>query len=39
LAEHQPRDIDPALKKELDDYVAMVGQRTEDDFKAAEWEA
>jgi trimethylamine--corrinoid protein Co-methyltransferase len=38
LAKHQPRDLDPALEKELQDYVAMVRQRSLADFEAAEWE-
>ena len=39
LADHRPRDIDPKLKKELDDYCEMVKGRTLDEFYAAEWEA
>jgi trimethylamine--corrinoid protein Co-methyltransferase len=38
LEKHQPRDLDPALDKELQDYVAMVRQRSVADFEAAEWE-
>ena len=38
LGKHQPRDLDPALDKELQDYVAMVRQRSVADFEAAEWE-
>jgi trimethylamine--corrinoid protein Co-methyltransferase len=39
LAEHQPRQIDPAVEKELDDFRAMVSQRTIEDFYAGEQEA
>jgi trimethylamine--corrinoid protein Co-methyltransferase len=38
LEEHQPRELDPALDKELQDYVAMVRKRSVADFEAAEWE-
>jgi trimethylamine--corrinoid protein Co-methyltransferase len=39
LAEHEPRQLDPHLEKELDDYVQAVADRSLDDFYAAEWEA
>ncbi len=39
LADHQERDLDPALLRELDDFVAKVAQREEDEFYASEWEA
>lgn len=38
LARHEPRPLDPAVEKELLDYLAMVRQRTIADFEAAEWE-
>ncbi len=38
LAKHEPRQLDPAVEKELLDYVAMVGKRSMADFEAAEWE-
>ena len=38
LAKHRPRDLEPAVEKELLDYLAMVRQRTMDDYFAAEWE-
>jgi trimethylamine--corrinoid protein Co-methyltransferase len=38
LKKHQPRDLDPALEKELQEYVAMVRKREVADFEAAEWE-
>ena len=38
LAQHQPRDIDPHLLRELDGFVKSVAERTLDDFYAAEWE-
>jgi trimethylamine--corrinoid protein Co-methyltransferase len=38
LERHQPRELDPAVEKELLDYVARVRQRTVADFEAAEWE-
>ena len=38
LGKHQPRALDPALDKELQDYVAMVRKRSVADFEAAEWE-
>ncbi len=39
LAEHQPRELDPKLVRELDNYVAMVQKRSITDFEAAEWES
>ncbi|MBN1636979.1 MAG: trimethylamine methyltransferase family protein [Deltaproteobacteria bacterium] len=39
LAEHEPRDIDPNLARELDNYTEMVANRSLDEFYAAEWEA
>ncbi len=38
LAKHEPRELDPAVEKELLDYVGMVRKRTVADFEAAEWE-
>jgi trimethylamine:corrinoid methyltransferase-like protein len=38
LAKHQPRPLDPAVEKELQAYVAMVRERTMEDYLAAEWE-
>jgi len=38
LAKHEPRQLDPAVKKEMQEYVAMVRRRTMDDYLAAEWE-
>ena len=38
LAKHQPRQLDPAVEKELHEYLNMVRQRTMADFEAAEWE-
>jgi trimethylamine--corrinoid protein Co-methyltransferase len=38
LAKHQPRELDPAVEKELLAYVEMVKGRTVADFEAAEWE-
>lgn len=38
LARHEQRELDPAVEKELLDYLAMVRQRTMADFEAAEWE-
>ena len=37
LGRHQPRALDAALEKELQDYVAMVRQRSLAHFEAAEW--
>ena len=39
ISEHRPRELDPKLLKELDNYVNMVAKRDLDDFYAAEWEA
>ena len=39
ISEHRPRELDPSLAKELDDYVKMAAERDLDDFYAAEWEA
>jgi len=38
LARHQPRELDPAVEKELLGYLDMVRRRTMDDYLAAEWE-
>jgi trimethylamine--corrinoid protein Co-methyltransferase len=38
LAKHQPRQLDPAVEKEMLEYLTMVRQRTMADFEAAEWE-
>jgi trimethylamine--corrinoid protein Co-methyltransferase len=38
LARHERRQIEPAIEKEMLDYLAMVRQRTVADFEAAEWE-
>jgi trimethylamine--corrinoid protein Co-methyltransferase len=38
LAKHEPKQLDPAVEKEMQEYVAMVRQRTMDDYLAAEWE-
>jgi trimethylamine--corrinoid protein Co-methyltransferase len=38
LQKHQPRQLDPAMEKELLDYLNAVRQRTMADFEAAEWE-
>ena len=38
LAKHQPRQLDPAVERELQAYVAMVRERTMEDYFAAEWE-
>jgi trimethylamine--corrinoid protein Co-methyltransferase len=39
LTNHTPKELDPKLKKELDDYCEMVKGRSLDDFYAAEWES
>jgi trimethylamine--corrinoid protein Co-methyltransferase len=39
LSEHEPKDLDPGLSKELDEFVDMVSKRSIDDFEAAEWES
>jgi trimethylamine--corrinoid protein Co-methyltransferase len=38
LAKHERRQLDPAVEKEMLDYLDMVRQRTTADFEAAEWE-
>ena len=38
LAAHQPRELDPAIQRELQDYVGVVSKRGVADFEAAEWE-
>jgi trimethylamine--corrinoid protein Co-methyltransferase len=38
LAKHEPRQLDPAVEKEMQEYVAMVRRRSMDDYVAAEWE-
>jgi trimethylamine--corrinoid protein Co-methyltransferase len=38
LARHRPRELDPAVEKELLGYLDMVRRRTMDDYLAAEWE-
>jgi trimethylamine--corrinoid protein Co-methyltransferase len=38
LAKHQPRDLDPAVEKELLQYRDMARDRAMADFEAAEWE-
>jgi hypothetical protein len=38
LAKHRPRDLEPAVERELLGYLAMVRRRTMDDYLAAEWE-
>jgi hypothetical protein len=32
LAKHQPRELDPTLERELDEYRQMVAARTLDEF-------
>ncbi len=39
ISKHRPRELDPRLLKELDNYVKMAAGRDMDDFYAAEWEA
>jgi trimethylamine--corrinoid protein Co-methyltransferase len=45
LANHQPRDLDPALEQELDEYRQMIAQRPLEDFylyelaERQEWDA
>ena len=39
LANHQPPELDPKLVQEMDRFVEMVANRSEDDYYAAEWEA
>jgi trimethylamine--corrinoid protein Co-methyltransferase len=38
LAKHQPRELDPALEQELDDYRQMVASRPLDEFYLGELE-
>ncbi len=38
LAKHQPRELDPAVEKELLQYRDMARDRAMADFEAAEWE-
>jgi len=38
LANHEPRELDSQLVKEMDGFVAMVSKRSEEDYYAAEWE-
>jgi trimethylamine:corrinoid methyltransferase-like protein len=38
LARHRPRELEPAVEKEMLDYLDMVRRRTMDDYFAAEWE-
>jgi len=38
LARHQRRELDPAVERELLEYLTMVRERTIADFEAAEWE-
>ena len=38
LAAHEPRQLDPAVEKELLAYLDTVRKRTMADFEAAEWE-
>ena len=38
LAGHEPRELEPAVEKEMLGYLDMVRQRTMDDYLAAEWE-
>jgi trimethylamine--corrinoid protein Co-methyltransferase len=38
LAKHQPRELDPALEQELDDYRQMVARRPLDEFYLGELE-
>jgi len=39
LAKHKPKDFDPKLAMELDDFVRSVAARSLDDFHSAEWES
>jgi trimethylamine:corrinoid methyltransferase-like protein len=39
LAGHEPKQLDPALEKEIDGFVEAVSKRTIEDFEAAEWES
>jgi trimethylamine--corrinoid protein Co-methyltransferase len=36
LAKHQPRELDPALERELDEYCALVAARNLDEFYLGE---
>jgi trimethylamine:corrinoid methyltransferase-like protein len=38
LAKHQPRELDPAVEREMLQYRDMARERTMADFEAAEWE-
>ncbi|MEW6266494.1 MAG: trimethylamine methyltransferase family protein [Thermodesulfobacteriota bacterium] len=38
LAQHREKELEPTLARELDRYVALVEQRSLDEFYAAEWE-
>jgi trimethylamine--corrinoid protein Co-methyltransferase len=38
LGRHQRRELEPAVEKEMLDYLNMVRQRSVADFEAAEWE-
>jgi trimethylamine--corrinoid protein Co-methyltransferase len=38
LAKHEPRQLDPAVERELEAYAAMVRRRTVADYYAAEWD-
>jgi trimethylamine--corrinoid protein Co-methyltransferase len=39
LSEHKPKDLDPKLSKEIDEFVDSVSKRSIEDFEAAEWES
>jgi trimethylamine--corrinoid protein Co-methyltransferase len=39
LARHQPRPLDPAIEKGLQEYAERVAQRSLEEFYAGEWEA
>lgn len=39
LSAHEPKQLDPALEKEIDGFVEGVSKRTIEDFEAAEWES
>jgi trimethylamine--corrinoid protein Co-methyltransferase len=39
LSNHQAKELDPNLLKELDDYVKMTAARDLEEFYTAEWEA
>ena len=38
LSKHEPRQLDPAMEKELLDYLNAVRERSMADFEAAEWD-